>query len=194
MSTVVMERGEEVIVIVAKTRSEAEQHAGDVVKLQAELDAIEAERDKRAAAAVEQIRLEYEEKIKAKGELALAKANAVQKWVEDHRAETFTGKEKSFETPIAKVGFRWGPPKLEVKAGLSWDDVLDRIKSAKKRFIKLADGTKISFLARFVRTKEEVARDQLKKDIQGKLLDEALARKELGVTVAQDEMFYITAR
>lgn len=178
--------------ISCQSRSQAEYLAGEVVRLQAEIDQLDAERNRNAADAVEKVRLEYEPKLKEKGELALANFNAVKSWLEENRKEVLPGEVQSFETALARVGFQWTPPRLEPQTGLNWRQVLKRILGLKKS-VKLEDGTKVSFVTRFVRIKREPNVDQLKKDILADLVDDE-SRKEIGVVVKRDENFYIEAR
>jgi phage host-nuclease inhibitor protein Gam len=177
--------------IVISNRQEAETRADEIIMLQVQLDALKAQRELEAAKALKPIKEKYEPKIAAKGELALQKFNALQKWVETNRAEVL-GASQSFKTTLAEVGFRWNPPALVPASGLTWENVLGRIKALKK-FVTLKGGATMLFADRFIRITEAPAVDVLKKDIQADLVDDE-SRKEIGVVLKREERFYVAGK
>lgn len=87
------------------------------------------------------------------------------------------GKNKSFESAFGTVGFRTDPPSLKTLTKVKWDDVLANLKRMK--------------LSKFVRTKEEVKKDEL---LAARTTDVAKKFPEIGVRVAQTEQFFITLK
>ncbi len=99
----------------------------------------------------------------------------LQHWAEAN-PERFT-KAKSIDFPNGKIGFRLGTPKVEKSKKLTWDGVVDQLKT---------------IAPDFVRTKEEVNKELViacweNKD-QGSLLVQA------GLNVTQDETFFVVAK
>jgi len=92
---------------------------------------------------------------------------------ESHR-EDFT-KKKSMELPNGTVGFRTGTPKAKTLRGWTWQAVLDTIKRS-------------TFAERWLRTKEEVDKEQIIRDYTTKEVDDD-ALKQVGCEIVQDETF-----
>ena len=87
--------------------------------------------------------------------------------------ELFT-KKKSMESTHGVIGFRTGTPKLKTLKGFTWEAVKNLLKE---------------FLPNYVRTVEEPAKDKLLADRDVPEVAELFTK--VGISVAQDEMFYV---
>lgn len=119
------------------------------------------------------IREKYQDEL---GKLAETKDNAfdiMQAYAMENRDELFS-KRKSLETTHGTMGFRTGTPKLKTLKGFTWASVLNLLKE---------------FLPGYVRVAEEPAKDRLLADRD--LEDVAELLPKVGITVVQDETFYV---
>ena len=110
--------------------------------------------------------------------------DTLQAYAVENQAELFT-KKKSLDMAHGTIGFRTGTPKLKTLKGFTWASALNLVKS---------------FLPGYIRTTEEIAKDRLLADRDLKEVEadnhnspvtmmEAMA--ECGITVTQDETFYV---
>ena len=119
------------------------------------------------------IREKYQDEL---GKLAETKDNAfdiMQAYAMENRDELFS-KRKSLDTTHGTMGFRTGTPKLKTLKGFTWASVLNLLKE---------------FLPGYVRVAEEPAKDRLLADRD--LEDVAELLPKVGITVVQDETFYV---
>ena len=120
-----------------------------------------------------QIREKYADEI---GKLTEKKDKAfdiLQAFGIENKSELFS-KKKSMDSVHGTIGFRMGTPKLKTLKGYTWNAVTNLMKE---------------FLPGYIRTTEEPAKDKLLADRDLKEVAEMLPR--IGVTVAQDETFYV---
>jgi len=154
-----------------QTREDVERSLGEYARAVIERDALTAEMEQR----IRQIRAEYETRLAVLARAADAEFDLLAEWADRH-PEEFSGR-RSLELTHGVIGFRTGTPKLKTLRGVTWERVLERM--------TLRD------LQRYIRQKMEVARDLLIADRD--VLGEAMLR-EIGVTVAQDETFFVEVR
>ena len=83
-------------------------------------------------------------------------------------------KRRSLETTHGIIGFRTGNPKLKNRRGFTWAAVLELVKT---------------FLPKYIRQTEEIARDKMLADRDEEGMEELFAK--CGVYVDQDEAFYV---
>ena len=153
------------------SRDEAEALVNDIAlamnnqrKLQTRIDA--------AKLAVDQ---EHKAAMSAYNSTITASRAIVQLWAEANPQE-FTQR-KSVEFAAGLVGFRTGTPKLKPLRKATWDAILEAMRGIKR-------------LAGYIRTKEEINKEQIIADYaQGVLIAGDL---EIGgMKVVQEESFYI---
>lgn len=111
--------------------------------------------------------------------------DTLQSFATEHQEELFT-KKKSLEMAHGVIGFRTGTPKLKTLKGFTWASALELVKT---------------FLPGYTRKSEEIAKDMLlaDRDVECVVVEDggdtvlpmrqAMAR--CGITVAQDESFYV---
>jgi phage host-nuclease inhibitor protein Gam len=119
------------------------------------------------------IREKYQDEL---AKLTETKDNAfdiMQTYAMENRDELFS-RRKSMETTHGILGFRTGTPKLKTLKGFTWASVLNLLKE---------------FLPGYVRTIEEPAKDRLLADRDLEDVKEAMPK--VGITVVQDETFYV---
>ena len=138
----------------------------------------------KADAQIQKINAEIElqcAKIREKQADCLSQLNAereqafdvLQAFAVENQAELFS-KKKSLDMAHGTIGFRTGTPKLKTLKGFTWAAALQLVKD---------------YLPSFIRTSEEIAKDKLlaERDTDG--MFESMAK--CGITVAQDETFYV---
>ena len=91
--------------------------------------------------------------------------------------EVLFGKRRSIGSPYGTVGFRLGTPRLKTIKGSDWNQVLDGLKEK---------------LPAYVRTTQEPAKDLLLADRNKETVAPFLV--QIGVSVVQDELFYIETK
>ncbi|MBR1922159.1 MAG: host-nuclease inhibitor Gam family protein [Paludibacteraceae bacterium] len=99
--------------------------------------------------------------------------DTLQAYAVENQAELFS-KKKSLDMAHGTIGFRTGTPKLKTLKGFTWASVLQMVRE---------------FLPGYVRTSEEVAKDKLLADRDEEGMYDKMAK--CGITVAQDETFYV---
>ena len=99
--------------------------------------------------------------------------DVLQAFAIENQAELFA-KKKSLDMSHGTIGFRTGTPKLKTLKGFTWAAALQLVKD---------------YLPSFIRTSEEIAKDKLlaERDTEG--MFDKMAK--CGITVAQDETFYV---
>ena len=99
--------------------------------------------------------------------------DTLQAYAVENKPELFT-KKKSLDMAHGTIGFRTGTPKLKTLKGFTWASALQLVKE---------------FLAPYVRTTEEIAKDKLLADREEEGMQEKMAK--CGMTATQDETFYV---
>ncbi len=99
--------------------------------------------------------------------------DVLQAFAVENKAELFV-KKKSLDMAHGTIGFRTGTPKLKTLKGFTWASVLQMVRE---------------FLPGYVRSSEEVAKDKLLADRDEDGMFEKMSK--CGITVAQDETFYV---
>ena len=129
-----------------------------------------------------EIELEKQAIIK-RFENSLAKLNEMrdeafenlQHWAEAN-PDNFS-KQKSMDFPNGKIGFRMGTPKVDKSKKLTWEGVVDQLKTIAPEFI---------------RSKEEVNKELVIAMWEKDEVSEKLA--QAGIDVKQDETFFVVAK
>lgn len=156
---------------VVKTRAQAEEAVAEVCRLVITRNTLEGDLNREIA----EVRERYERDLdEAKKAITSHTAN-LEAWASAHPDEFPTGR-KSIDFLNARVGFRTGTPKLALKTGQKWGNVLGLLNSL--------------FGGRFIRQKIDIAKDELlaafaKEEIKSDDLD------RLRVKVVQEECFFI---
>lgn len=132
------------------------------------------------------IREKYQDELGKLAETKEKSFDILQAYALEKKDELFS-KRKSLETTHGILGFRTGTPKLKTLKGFTWASVLTLVKK---------------FLPDYVRTNEEVNKEKLltDRDTEIPLDDSETAEqvcklkekmKDCGITVVQDETFYV---
>ena len=133
------------------------------------------------------IREKYADKLASLTEEKDKAFDTLQAFATENQAELFT-KKKSLDMAHGVIGFRTGTPKLKTLKGFTWASALLLVKR---------------FLPDYIRQTEEIAKDKLLADRDGKIamevsdspsLEEVPIRQammECGMQVVQDETFYV---
>lgn len=154
-----------------ETRAKFDEAVDCIARLQVQIAAVKAKRDKRIQALNEEFKAELEP-LEDKRDLQLKLA---EEFAEENRAELFPKGLKSTETTHAVFGFRIGQPTLKVLSKKwTWDKVVEALKA--------------KYAGRCGRTKEEPDKDALRNE----LTDAELA--EVGVRVDQEDRFFVEPR
>jgi phage host-nuclease inhibitor protein Gam len=98
-------------------------------------------------------------------------ADELEAYYKAHRKEAEAGGKRSIDLNFGRAGFRKGGPKLALRKGWKWGDVLNALKE--------------QFAARFVNSKESIDKDALK---SANLADAEM--EALGVKITQKEEFF----
>ena len=151
------------------TSEQMEQAFADYAKADARQQKITAEMD----VAMTRIREKWQDELAKLAETKETSFDILQAYATEHRDELFT-KRKSLETTHGTLGFRTGTPKLKTLKGFTWASVLNMLKE---------------FLPGYVRTIEEPAKDKLLADRDDE--ETAALFHKVGITVVQDETFYV---
>lgn len=164
-----MAKREKKIIISGVTRDQMEDAFGRYATADAEAQSITAEMDRQFVA----IREQYADRL---AELEGQKREAfevMQVFATEQREVLFT-KRRSLETTHGIIGFRTGTPKLKNRKGFTWAAVLELVKT---------------FLPKYIRLTEEIARDKMLADRDEEGMAELFTK--CGVYVDQDEAFYV---
>ena len=117
-------------------------------------------------------RARYEPQITSYGETINENFEACQRWAEANPSAFAT--KKSLDLMHGTLGFRTSTPRLKLLSGWNWNRVLEMLA--------------VNKLTDYIRQKQEPDKERLLADRET-LTDATL--KRVGVTVAQDETFYI---
>ena len=142
---------------------------GEYATADAEIQAITAQMDVEFTAIREKSADRLAELKKQKDDAF----NVIQAFAVENK-ETLFSKKKSMDTAHGVLGFRIGNPKLKTLKGFTWEAVKALLKRANPDYI---------------RTTEEVAKNELLADRDQAGVAELM--KEVGLSVAQDETFYL---
>lgn len=164
----------------AKTREKKVVHSGvtqdqmeaafaDYAKADARHQKINATMD----IAITGIREKYADDITKLIEEKEKAFDVIQAFALENKADLFS-KRKSMETTHGVLGFRIGTPKLKLLKGFTWGAVANLLKE---------------FLPEYIRVIEEPAKDKLLADRDDEQVAELFPK--VGISVAQDETFYI---
>lgn len=151
------------------SREEAEKAFAEFAQADAKVCSITAKMDLEMT----KIREKYADQLAELNAVKEKNFDIVQAYALENKEELFS-KRKSMESAHGIFGFRTGTPKLKTLKGFTWESVL-----------KLCE----EFLPAYVRTKSEVAKDKLLADRDDEDVNKMFSK--VGVTVAQDETFYL---
>lgn len=157
------------IILSGVTRERMEEAFGRYAMADAEVQIINRAMDKMFV----EIRENYAERL-AELEHEKTESFEVMQVFATEQREVLFSKRKSMETTHGVIGFRTGNPKLKNRKGFTWASVLELVKT---------------FLPKYIRTEEEVAKDKLLADRDEEGMPELLTK--CGVYVDQDESFYV---
>lgn len=150
-----------------KSVQDAERCVGEIAKLTIERDQALNEMD----AKIQAIRVDYEDLLAGLTADLEAEMAMAQQWAEANPLE-FSAR-KSIEMTHGTIGFRTGMPRLKTLKGMTWEKVLNRLRSA---------------MPEFIRRKEEADKDRL-------LAERAtLDLPAIGLQVVQDETFFVEVK
>jgi phage host-nuclease inhibitor protein Gam len=122
---------------------------------------------------VTNIREKYADEISRLSDTKEKAFDVMQAFALENKDELFARK-KSLESVHGVLGFRTGTPKLKTLKGFTWGAVTNLLKE---------------FLPAYIRTTEEPAKDKLLADREAE--DVAALFPKVGITVVQDETFYV---
>jgi phage host-nuclease inhibitor protein Gam len=151
------------------TATQFQQALGDYATNRAALLHLSSELD----LAIAQARSSYDSRIAQLQEDADAAFTTIQSYCMAHR-KTLFATARHMDTPLCRLGFRWGNPKLKTLSRITWEEVLQRVEE---------------MLPAYVRTRREVDKEALLAARADPAVQPLLA--QVGVMVAQDETFYI---
>ena len=171
------------VIITGVSREAADEAFANYAKSDAQVQKINAEIELQCA----KIREKYADKLASLTEEKEKAFDTLQAFATENQAELFT-KKKSLDMPHGVIGFRTGTPKLKTLKGFTWTSALLLVKR---------------FLPDYIRQTEEIAKDKLLADRDGKIVMEVSnspsleevpirqAMMECGMQVVQDETFYV---
>ena len=167
-------------VIQGVTREDAEVAFAAFAKADASINKIQSEVELQCA----KIREKHQAELTRLTAERDASFETLQSFAIENKAELFS-KKKSLDMTHGTIGFRTGTPKLKTLKGFTWASALNLVKS---------------FLPGYIRTTEEIAKDKLLADRELKEVElekhnspitMAEAMAECGISVTQDENFYV---
>lgn len=171
------------VIITGVSREAADEAFATYAKSDAQLQKINADIELQCA----KYREKYADRIATLSDEREQAFETLQAFATENQAELFA-KKKSLEMAHGVIGFRMGTPKLKTLKGFTWASALQLVKR---------------FLPGYIRQTEEIAKDKLLADRDGKVVmevsDSATAVEvpmsdvmiECGIQVAQDEAFYV---
>lgn len=157
------------IILSGVTREAMEEAFGRYATADAEMQSINAAMDKEFVA----IRERNAERLAELEQQKTESFEVMQVFATEQREVLFS-KRRSLETTHGIIGFRTGNPKLKNRRGFTWAAVLELVKT---------------FLPKYIRQTEEIARDKMLADRDEEGMEELFAK--CGVYVDQDEAFYV---
>lgn len=154
------------------SREEAEKAMSEYAQAEARLQSINAKME----AEMNKIRAKYAEDVAALEHVKDEHFRVVEQYAVEHRTELFQGKKK-VELVHGAFGFRAGSPKLALRSGFLWPDVVRRCRE---------------FLPDYVKTTYDVAKSKLLAD---RNIDSVRDNFEkIGVEVVAEEKFFIETK
>lgn len=160
---------EKKVVVSGVTADQMETAFADFARADARIQKINATMDVEMT----RIREKYQDELSKLQEQKDRAFDVLQTYGVENQAELFS-KKKSLETVHGVMGFRTGTPKLKTLKGFTWPSVVNLLKE---------------FLPDYVRTTEEAAKDRLLADREVGEVSELFPK--VGITVVQDETFYV---
>lgn len=165
------------MIITGVTRDGADEAFGRFAKADSELTKISAEMELECT----KIREKYAPKIAALETARDLAFDTLNSYAVENK-DTLFSKKKSLDMAHGTIGFRTGTPKLKTLKGFTWQKALPLVKE---------------LLPEYIRTTQEVAKDKLLADrdtiiaFDGGEVKLTEAMTHCGITVAQDESFYV---
>lgn len=160
---------EKKVVVSGVTADQMETAFADFARADARIQKINATMDVEMT----RIREKYQDELAKLQDQKDQAFDVLQTYGMENQAELFS-KKKSIETVHGIMGFRTGTPKLKTLKGFTWPSVVNLLKE---------------FLPSYVRTTEEAAKDRLLADREVDEVRELFPK--VGITVVQDETFYV---
>jgi len=152
-----------------KSIEEVEAHFAEYAKADARIVEINAQIDQEVTA----IRKKHANELQKLIDKRDTCFNAIQVYAETNEETLFT-KKKSMELTHGLIGFRTGTHKLKPAKGYTWKSIEVLVKK---------------IMPMFLRTKVEIDKERMIADRNNKEVMECM--KECGITVVQEETFYI---
>ena len=151
------------------SQEQANEAFASYAKADAQIQKINAEIELQCA----KIREKQADRLSALDKEREQAFDVLQAFAVENQAELFA-KKKSLDMAHGTIGFRTGTPKLKTLKGFTWASVLQMVRE---------------FLPGYIRTSEEVAKDKLLADRDEDGMFDKMSK--CGITVAQDETFYV---
>ncbi|MDB6111410.1 MAG: Mu Gam family protein, partial [Pedosphaera sp.] len=129
----------------------------------------------RMDAEIGAVRDKYQPALEANAQRLAEMSTAVQGWAEANPQEFH--QRKSIEFVCGTIGFRTGTPKLKTLGRQTWDVVLQALR-------------RVKWGSAYIRTKEEINKEQLIADVSAQSLSAADLLK-IGAVVIREESFFI---
>lgn len=167
-----MSKREKKVIHTGITMEQADQAFAVYAKADARQNQITAQLDVQ----ITRIREKYQDEIQTLQKQKEESFDIMQAFAQENKDQLFA-KKKSLETVHGWFGFRTGTPKLKTLKGFTWGAVTNLLKE---------------FLPGYVRVSEEPAKDRLLDDRD--LPEVAGLFPKVGITVVQDETFYVEAK
>ena len=151
------------------TSEQMEQAFAEYAKADARMQKINATMDVEMT----RIREKYHDELVKLEEVKDTNFDVLQAFALENKDEMFA-KKKSLDTVHGTIGFRTGTPKLKTRKGFTWAAVTNLL---------------TEFFPQYTRTTIEPAKDKILADRDDDDAAEMMAR--VGITVVQDETFYV---
>jgi phage host-nuclease inhibitor protein Gam len=165
--------GEKPVVAIPADKAAAEALAASIVETEAKEKALRLEMN----AKLDEVRADYDKKISEQINLTMAMRSALESWGWQNQKQEFS-EPRSQVWSRGVIGFRRGQKKLATMSKITWDMVLQKIKTA---------------MPRYIRTKEEVDREKLLADVKTGVVP-ALDLSAVGLKIVEDDAFYFEAK
>lgn len=156
-------------VVTGVTRAQADEAFAAFSKAQSEQQKIEAEME----LAMTKVRQKHQDRLSELSEEQKDQFAVLESFALENREELFD-KKKSLELVHGVIGFRSGNPAVKNRKGFTWAAITEMLKE---------------FLPKYVRTKEEPDKEKLLADRDD--VEVAAKFKKCGITIAQDETFFV---
>ena len=153
------------------SRADAENALAEIAQLTISQRKVQNDMDK----AIVLVRERCEPQLTSIAKQIKEKTTLLEGWA-NANPDVFPKDRKSVDMAQGTIGYRTGMPKLALLRGKKWDGVLEILRSV--------------FGGQYIRTKEDVAKDEIIAAAQSGPLNDAQLR-QMGVEVKQDEDFFI---